>query len=66
MKALFSFVSPLDFLRKENPLLLPPLEEIIQEILKQTVECIVFIHAYSGHGTAGVGYAVQSLAFPEV
>jgi len=55
MKTLYSFVSPLDSFRKENPTLHQPLENMIKDILKQTVECVgcvVFILAYSGHSFA--------------
>jgi hypothetical protein len=53
MKKLYSFVSPLDTLRKENASDFQALEDVIREILTQTVECVNFIQAYFGRSFAG-------------
>jgi hypothetical protein len=52
MMTLYLFVNPLKSLRNEN-MSLSPLEDVIKEILKQTVECIVFIKDYSDHSFSG-------------
>ncbi|KZP11332.1 hypothetical protein FIBSPDRAFT_988084 [Athelia psychrophila] len=49
MQGTYSFVDALEAVPSKIPLL----EDIIQRIFIQTVECAIFIREYSGHGFAG-------------
>lgn len=49
MENVYSFVDVIQSL----PSKLELLEDIIVKILKQTVECAIFIREYTGHGFAG-------------
>ncbi|KAL0952820.1 hypothetical protein HGRIS_007045 [Hohenbuehelia grisea] len=53
MDNLYSFVNPLENLVKDHEELHPSLENIVTSILKQTIECVLFIQEYSGLGFAG-------------
>lgn len=49
MEEIYSFVDII----KSVPSKLQLLEDIIAKILKQTVECAIFIREYTGHGFGG-------------
>ncbi|KAJ7636261.1 hypothetical protein FB45DRAFT_1055732 [Roridomyces roridus] len=49
MVEVYSFVEDVDFL----PAKIKPLENVIQLIVKQTVECAIFIREYVSHGFSG-------------
>jgi hypothetical protein len=49
MKDVYSFVEASDSFKQKVQLL----EETIEKILKQTVECAIFIREYTGHGFGG-------------
>jgi hypothetical protein len=49
METVYSFVNAV----RELPDKLQVLEGVITSILKQTVECSIFIREYTGHGFAG-------------
>jgi hypothetical protein len=48
METVFSFVDTI----RDFPNKLQRLEDIIADILKQTVECMIFVREYTGHGFA--------------
>jgi hypothetical protein len=50
MEDVYSFVDVVKSLPKK----LEILEDVIVKILKQTVECAIFIREYTGHGFAGM------------
>ena len=54
MEAVYSFVDAIQSL----PNKLQALEDIISKILRQTVECAIFIRQYTGHGFGGKYHAV--------
>jgi hypothetical protein len=54
MENVYSFVDAIQSL----PSKLQLLENVISQILKQTVECGIFIREYTGHGFAGRRRAV--------
>lgn len=49
MEDLYSFVEASDDLQNKVKVF----EDTIQKIMKQTVECAIFIREYTGHGFAG-------------
>jgi hypothetical protein len=49
MVEVYSFVEDLDFLSSK----IKPLENVVQEIIKQTVECAIFIREYVAQGFSG-------------
>ena len=49
MESVYSFVDAIRLLPNKLQLL----EDVICQILKQTVECAIFIREYTGHGFAG-------------
>lgn len=49
MDDVYSFVSDVDLVRNK----MQRLEDIIADILKQTVECAIFIREYTGRGFTG-------------
>jgi hypothetical protein len=49
MEDVYSFVEASDSFKQKVQLL----EETIEKILKQTVECAIFIREYTGHGFGG-------------
>ena len=61
MEELYSFVNEVDKLKK-----MPILEDTIQAILNQTIECAFFIRGYASHGFIGK-YAEQPFfpAYPK-
>lgn len=52
MENVYSFVGAIQSL----PDKLEILEEVTVKLLKQTVECAIFIREYTGHGFGGKGY----------
>jgi len=61
MTTLYSFVSPLDVLKKEHFSIFSSLEDIIKKILKQTVECMLFIQEYGKHSFGVKALSAQVL-----
>jgi hypothetical protein len=49
MESVYSFVDAIEALPNKLRLL----EDVISQILKQTVECSIFIREYTGRGFAG-------------
>jgi hypothetical protein len=49
MVEVYSFVEDVDFLTSK----IKPLEYVVQEIIRQTVECAIFIREYVMHGFSG-------------
>jgi hypothetical protein len=58
MQDLYSFVDAV----KAVPQKVDRLESIILTILKQTVECVVFIREYSGNGFGGAHLPIPTLS----
>ena len=54
METLYSFVSTLESSRSDSETLQTSVKDVVQMILKQTLECILVIQEYSGHGFSGV------------
>lgn len=50
MEDVYSFVEPTDSFKTK----IQPLEAVIDKIVKQTLECVIFIREYTGHGFAGM------------
>ncbi|TFY69235.1 hypothetical protein EVG20_g3230 [Dentipellis fragilis] len=61
MGSLYSFVMPVQAMAEAKQTLTGPLEKTIKDIMIQTIECIVFVREYSGHGFASrtVRYAAS-------
>jgi hypothetical protein len=57
MENVYSFVDVIQSL----PNKLQVLEDIIAKILRQTVECAVFIRQYTGHGFGGQDHTVDTV-----
>ena len=55
MESVYSFVEAI----QSVPDKLEILEEVIVKILKQTVECAIFIREYTGHGFGGNDYKIS-------
>ena len=55
MESVYSFVKAIQLV----PDKLEILEEVIVKILKQTVECAIFIREYTGHGFGGNDYIIS-------
>ena len=55
MESVYSFVEAIQLV----PDKLEILEEVIVKILKQTVECAIFIREYTGHGFGGDDYIIS-------
>ena len=55
MESVYSFVEAMRSVPDKREIL----EEVIVKILKQTVECAIFIREYTGHGFGGNDYIVS-------
>lgn len=51
MKKLYTFVEPLESMNDGD--LHKSLENVVELILKQTIECVSYIQEYAGHGFMG-------------
>ena len=63
MRSLYSFVQPLESLKNEDLSLLLPLENMVQDILIQTVECVLFVQAYNTRSSVGAYAPTLETAF---